>query len=37
MRLTMTERKKATAVIAARYQKAKKKEKEGEKRDGFIF
>ena len=27
MRLTMTERKKATAVVAARYQKARKKEK----------
>jgi hypothetical protein len=27
MRLTMTERKKATAIVAVRYQKAKKKEK----------
>jgi len=27
MRLTMTERKKATAIVAARYQKARKKEK----------
>jgi hypothetical protein len=27
MRLTMTERKRATAIVAARYQKARKKEK----------